>query len=327
MEVLKQLLSKSEADALDSALAAVEEGPLPPEVAQILRRVWPNHSATLFPGANPRSVMRDDLPLPADTLVGPKTDGTRQLLFITTQGNFLVDRCMRAQGPTWEAFGPALRQGTLLDCELVRTTQGDALVAFDCYAHCGDPLHHLAFDARINVAARVRERGYAHHPNDPWQLRVKRFVPLQMAEAVLASRHDHAIDGLILQPQTSVIQTGMASDIYKWKHHHTVDLALVPVTPPDCVKPVMAARGRIEDAGQPMRVDLHRLGIPWHRLAHIPPPVVECSFDPNTGQWVPIKLRNDKDHPNDKYVVHRTIQNVREQLTPAQLMVTSATRP
>jgi hypothetical protein len=302
---------------------APHNDPLPPPVRASISAVWP-HARHDFPAPNPRSVMRHDLPLARNMLVGPKTDGERFLLFICQEGNYLVNRALRVSGPTNENFGPALRQGlgTLLDCELVPCAHGvHALIAFDCYAHCGRPLNDLGFAARINVAAKVRERGYRYRPNtDAWELRVKNFVSLDLAEAVLAAKYDHSIDGLVMQPGNSKLQCGMATDIYKWKAHHTVDIALVPEHPPDLVRPAMLDKGRPVSAGDPFRINLQALGVTWERIGQIPPLIVECAVGV-LGEWLPLKARPDKTDPNDAFVVNRTLQNVRERLTPRELMI------
>ena len=47
--------------------------------------------------------------------------------------------------------------------------------------------------------------------------------------------------------------------------------------------------------------------------------IVEMAHDPDTHTWKPVRLRNDKEFPNDSYTIHITIENIRENLSPEKI--------
>tara|TARA_X000001036_G_scaffold437093_1_gene481647 strand:+ start:1132 stop:1566 length:435 start_codon:yes stop_codon:yes gene_type:complete len=131
-----------------------------------------------------------------DFVVGPKTDGERFLVCVYRDE--AGRKCVGAVNRKMNVFkidmhfGERLHDGTVLDCELTplfpccsETGAGHALVIFDAYAESSNLLTLHPFDARMNAACRIHQKGYRYVSPllDQAVLRVKRFVPVHKASA------------------------------------------------------------------------------------------------------------------------------------------------
>ena len=218
---------------------------------------------TTFPGCNPRSLSRSDVPMlsRAPYLVSLKSDGVRYALFLTTRPGtgasgshkavaLLADRAGNMYEIEVVAPETYFTLGTVLEGELVWREPGRTeliLLVFDAVRVRGKSLLSAPFSERLAAAARClrsTERPDTNadvefvasemdsilsmHCTPVLQIQVKSFVEHQHLMDVWAHRHraQHRIDGLILARADRSYQMGSATrgEMYKWKEHITVDL-------------------------------------------------------------------------------------------------------
>lgn len=303
-------------------------------------------SATFFPGANPCSVARADLPRlhAAEHVVALKSDGVRYALFLTTRPGsngtapvaLMVDRARNMYEV--EVLAPAdhFCQGTVLEGELVwRQPQERQLLflVFDAVAIAGTSLLRESFAARLEAAtrvtrwseelaampdaeARVAETGCLAlvHFDPPVVLRPKRFVAAAHAAKVWAERAaaEHRVDGLVIHRADAGYVHGTATGaVYKWKPAHTVDLA----GPPDALRVAEGGPLGPRLAGRDVRVLESRVVV--GRDDDLAEYLVEVT--PEAVTLFAMRTRPDKCTANGRWVVEATVRDAIEAIAPEEL--------
>lgn len=286
-----------------------------------------------FPGANPSSLMSEDLALLSerrgDYVVAEKTDGVRYWLCAAiVDQSPMVWLCNRAfhtvqigVGFRHEAF-----RGTLLDVEVVRRKDGAwDLMVFDAISTCGTFCGHKTYTERMECAAEVL-RGC--DGRDLFTMRAKPTVPATEIQRVFATldSHDHPTDGILLTPVSEPVRRGLHPTMFKVKpaHMNTADLFLAleeghdveDMTRVSVVLGVTDGPQNYVHVGKAV-VDINALGIPIGKLINDHKPIVECRW--SDGAWQPFAFRADKRLPNSLFVVNRTARNVAEKLWEEQL--------
>jgi hypothetical protein len=292
--------------------------------AQLLEQ--PKFDANKLPV--PSSIMRRDLRLlnKNDYWVGTKHDGMRCLLLIgitVTKSRYvaLINRagrvhvCTSAATHKWPA---QLSCGTLLDCELIELPEEGVevtpahLMVFDAYAIDGFDIKSYDLVTRLQFAQDALKRITPFTTSSPFKssksavhitARRKKFLPAT-PENLRHAWSDTTLpsDGVVLATRKDAVKMGRLPTYFKFKPraHHTVDL-MYTGTELQCSFTDMIPSG--------VEVDLP---IPEAKKG-----VVEMVFD---GDSANPKLRfvhnrTDKSVANSRFVVDRTLQNFREDLT------------
>lgn len=318
----------------------VYPGPRKTEMLHVMSILWSGDRDAPcmreFPGANPSSLMSEDLELLRarrdDYVVAEKTDGVRYWLCAAVVDSApMVWLCNRAfhivqigVGLRHEAF-----RGTLLDVEVVRRKDGLwDLMVFDAIATCGVHCGHQTYTQRMACAASVLERcdpkGVFH------AMRAKPTVPATEIQKVFATLEtlDHPTDGILMTPISEPVRRGLHPTMFKVKpaHMNTADLFMA-LDPEDgngvedlarvgVVLGVTDGPQNYVEVGKAV-VDIAALGIPLGKLINDQKPIVECRWV--DGAWQPFAYRSDKRLPNSLFVVNRTARNVVEKLWEEQL--------
>ncbi|CAH6421137.1 mRNA capping enzyme, partial [uncultured virus] len=132
----------------------------------------------------------------------------------------------------------------------------------------------------------------------------------------------YAIDGLILADEARPYQCGRDPRLFKYKlpEEHTVDLQLgVSERDPSLVTLYAADRGTLTCVGR-LRMSAQELadcGLPHGRL--LDRMIVEFRWDARRHEWWPVKHRTDKNMPNNRFTLERTIRNIEENIRPEEL--------
>jgi mRNA-capping enzyme len=241
---------------------------------------------------------------------------------------------------------------TLLDGELVvdeDLTTGERtrrFLAYDCLAVNGKPLVGLPFKDRYRaieeavVAPRSRERDafLARRPGAVYdyggelmRVRRKEFWPLGSARSLLSKfipRLSHESDGLILQPSDDPYETGTCADLLKWKYAHmnSVDFKL-RVDPSGDVSLLLL---ETRDLGAGAAGAAHKKGLvplPGGEVelggrdpADLANKIVECAWNGETGKWVFMRVRPDKDAPNAYHVYEKVVKSIQDNITEEVLL-------
>ena len=250
-------------------------------------------------------------------------------------------------------------QGTVLDGEMVGLADGSlAFVVFDIIADCGISLVNYNFDARqsrlYNILRQDQPKMLSDEESVKLSIYQKNFVPLEMlieqgSEADPRNFVNHHSDGWIFVPVKCPIQRDRHFTMFKFKEQHTIDLRIIQtdrhqyglsykcsgeskfgpfpdpfdesrqlelVFSPDWMKDVQKPHigglnvnkiyeFSISEPYEPESINQNR----DHSTAK--PSHIVCKL---------IRLRADKDQPNDLFTIKKTIVNNRECMTHQSLL-------
>jgi len=269
-----------------------------------------------FPGPNPCSFEKADLPTvqKGGYWLCEKTDGTRTLLFFTTfQGTKLACLVTRA----WDVYIVGIRnvpralfQGSLLDGELVRSVSSVwTWLGFDAVVVSGVPVWALDLSQRLQAAARGLS-AYRASPSDALLVSFKTYFRDFDEYTRALPGIPHPTDGTVLTPERGAVVLGRHAGLFKLKDSgkHTVDFEF---TSPDVLTVYCPKRGKVA-VGQMVRSP----------FTDCPPDgsIVEASYRDKTF-WTLVMIRSDKTTSNDMLTYTKTMINIRENLTLADVRV------
>jgi len=206
--------------------------------------------------------------------------------------------------------------GTVLDGELVfdPALRRWTYLVFDSFFVAGFPQYQKPFWDRL-YAVRASLRAYADTPADTLMIKIKQFTSLHEAppsgqEHVLGNASSIPTDGYIFMPIDQGIVFGHHPEFFKLKTCHSVDF-------------VYKANGLYVYNTQTKR--LVKAGV-----LHTPPSdlhpdtIVEAvlhQWHQNPGKriWKLLHIRTDKSTSNSLFTLEKTIRNIEENLTYADI--------
>lgn len=302
-----------------------------------------------FPGTQPFSIMRSELPQLQDGYMAAlKTDGVRTMLLLARDQHgepraVTIDRmlCMFEV----EIWGDTdFFRGTLYDAELMWQYEGTAtarlaLLVFDIFALRGVSCLHETYSTRIalvhstllttvppggDVEQMVLDENKICAQNNNHDLRLlpKRVLSAHCTRELWESRHcvNHLNDGIIFTPNTPYTDR----KTFKWKTEHTVDLLFE--TPQRFFMGGRAGLLRLEHLvidgisrralTEPNQLLDLVVGAAGGRA------IIECLCvvdRPDEVRFVPLKQRTDKDSPNQEHTIRATVQNAIESISCEEL--------
>ena len=194
-------------------------------------------------------------------------------------------------------------------------------------------------------AVRMAQNGQivnATHVNGMIMAAKTLYSPENM-EAIQRAMYDlqHTCDGLIFTPTQVAAVQGRHQTQYKWKWHHTVDLRLLPRGELQfCIDQSREASATVPQAfavttdGSMVDSNAHVSSVSKYRIEleltaflqrvqhRVPKPygrIVECLItnlddEKEVAYARVIRVRLDKQLPNQKYTIERTLWNVRENI-------------
>jgi hypothetical protein len=236
-----------------------------------------------FPAAHPVSIERKHMPLlkQKQYVVCEKTDGTRFLLV-----------CLEFEGRKYAVFVNrkldmftsqlAMPKDTILDGELC----GNEFYVFDAVAVAGDRVSEFTYLERLK-RAEIATKG----PKFGIHLKMKTMWPSNAAAEVYRGHPE--CDGLIFTPVNEPVRTETHETMFKWKPLERITVDFKTHQGNYC----------IWDSGKLVKVQEAK-GVKEGM-------VVECEWK---GMWVPVKYREDKDTPNNRRTMMRTMVNIRENI-------------
>lgn len=301
----------------------VLSGPRHEELLHITGILWSgNQDAPRlreFEGANPASLMSEDLPLLCTRrehyVVAEKTHGVRQwLVFGVIDGEPMAWLCNRRCALVMVSVSicASAFQGTLLDVELVQRRDDGRweCMVFDAVSCGGDYVGNAPYLDRLRWAETVV--GTAQSPC--FSIRVKPVRPASEVAHAFESlaTHPHPTDGLVFTPMEEPVRKGLHPIMFKVKpaQMHTVDLIVMADADADAddVLSLCAVDGTLHiKCGCTSSSALHAIGESVGVGT-----IVECAR--HGGVWVPVGVRDDKDTPNSLHVVERTERNIDEDI-------------
>ena len=254
-------------------------------VREYIHQAWGSRSSDTFPGPHPVSIERKHLSLLRNEyVVCEKTDGVRHLLV-----------CMMFEGRKYAVFVNrkldmvlaqlAMPKDTILDGEL----DGNTFLIFDAVRVAGQDVRGLSYIDRLKHA-EVATRG----PRMSIKLQMKTMWPAHAAAEVWERAKETGSDGLIFTPVNEPIRMETHETMFKWKPRDriTVDFKVH--------QGFLCIWDRAEGLVRVQRSEA-KDGI-----------IVECEYAGDS--WVPVKVRTDKDMPNNRRTMMRTMVNIREDI-------------
>lgn len=275
-------------------------------VISFIHRVW--GSKDRFPGPQPVSIERRHFPLLRDNLyvVCEKTDGERHMLVaMRWQGQplcVLVNRAFRMFQVQLN-LPKAAYDGTILDGELYENN----FMVYDGVAVSGNGIAHLNFLDRYASLEQFIKRIICMK-SDPYKVRLKTFhafTDFEEFQNTYLPTVSQRVDGIVFTPVDEPVRMGTHETMFKWKprDHNTIDFQM---------KRDVYRQGvwrlYIQERGQLMYQSEIHGEEPWYYEDAI----VECQY---VGpHWVPMKVRTDKTHPNNRRTFYRTLVNIKEDI-------------
>lgn len=234
-----------------------------------------------FFGAQPISIERKHLHLLIKNRykVCEKTDGTRSFLVSDDSGVWLLNRAMKKT--PFEGF--RLAKESILDGEVA---SDGSFIVHDAMVLGGRDISQLDLNERIKLyTAFVKSC-----PKVSGRIRIKNHRDLKDISDI--DPMAPGTDGLIFTPIDEPVRVGTHETLFKWKptELNTVDFmysgGYLYIQGPRCIQ--KATFNTQEKA------------------------IVECKFE--NGLWLPLKIRTDKNYPNNLRTYQRTIVNIREDI-------------
>lgn len=256
-------------------------------VKDFILKTW-GSSLDMFPGPQPVSIERKHMHLLKENLycVFEKTDGVRHLLVCVQFGQkkvcALVDRLFKIR-----QIRAAIPVNTLLDGELMN----DTYHIYDAMLVDGENVMNEYLNKRLQKA-----QGILKGPSLGLRMKVKRMrFTCEFEDLVKETQGDPNIDGFIFTPIKEPVRTGTHETMFKWKPLEKITVDFL-----------------CKENG--LYIWDKRIGFikvqNFTASEHENGKILECRMD--GGHWQFVKVRDDKDHPNNRRTYLRTLVNLRE---------------
>ena len=267
----------------------------------------------IFPGPQPVSIERVHFEkLKCNPyVVCEKTDGLRfvlmAFLFENKKITMLIDRSLRMTQISLNLPRSA-HMGTLLDGEMVDKT----FMVYDAMWVSGEDVKQKNFLDRLEKI-ELFIKGIMRLTKDPIVVKLKKFVTLNELkdfQTDVVPNLPYKTDGLVFTPVNDPVKLGTHENMFKWKprDQNTIDFQVK-------FKPNGVAALYIQEKGSLIyetEVSPSHMDISWLTENCI----VECQYmvDSFPMWWKPLKIRTDKNYPNNRRTFYRTMVNVRENI-------------
>jgi len=321
------------------------------------------YTAHVFvPSMHPASVCRSDIARlrRARLLVSRKTDGVRVQLVVYfadgAQHVALVDRQFRVHAfardkdalmhdrwiDTCRRPDETTRcELTVIDAELLAhdasCVRRPRVICHDAVCIMGVSLIETPFEARLRALHSTVTRFQARGLFPLLDVTVKPWF--DSIAACVASDGERDADGLIIALATGTLRNGIATDLYKLKTHHTVDVFALRVGEDESAWSMYATDGprpcALRDGDMNVHFDrasfdrvlvgasLDRATVVDYETLVANGVVIEAEVivDDDRARCVlrAIKRRTDKPLANDLRVIRRTIENARENIHSTEI--------
>jgi len=243
-----------------------------------------------------------------------------------------------------EMTNTEIYNGSLFDAELVKTNDGKhVLQVFDCLIFCGKLIINKPFEYRLEQAMKVfnnENLQFIYHYNefdDTFKIEVKKLISFDEARDIFSQKKNdlfnYPIDGIIAVKSNSQYICGRDStefSILKYKlfENHTLDFFVqVNERTGELFFEILdTKRGNMKNNyilvfKRPISKNiLKKLKIPHALLLNNT--IVECSWNRKKCIWEPLKIRYDKEFPNNRITLEATMNNNNESnlITPEQFI-------
>jgi hypothetical protein len=262
---------------------------------QFIAQAWGSNDPERFPGPQPISIERKHLSILKSEpyLVCEKNDGVRNMFVSGLSDRFgiFINRKFEMIQTTIP-----LPSGTVLDGELME----DVYLIYDAVMIRGKNVMDCPLTERLTLAKMVVPLATKGNV----KVRVKPMLPLsRISEIQLGPK----TDGLIFTPVFQPVRMGTHETCFKWKprNHITIDF--------------LVRNGHLCIQGAEEIKPLTRACSMGREPAEFEGQIVECEY--GVAGWSIIKVRKDKDYPNNKRTYTRTLVNLRENIQLSEFIL------
>lgn len=315
---------------------------------QSLKLVGGPRGNSQFPGSHPVSLNRDNLQLLRQRYYYAtwKADGTRYMMLITIDGCYLIDRSFNFRRvqmrfpckPTNDGFADKTHHFTLLDGEMIIDTLPDQkqerrYLIYDLMVINHNSVIERPFHERWKMLEKevIEPRNQERHgiyqsrnscyryDLEPFRVRRKDFWLLSTVTKLLKEfipRLSHDADGLIFQGWDDPYVPRTHEGLLKWKYPemNSVDF-LFEVTEDDRQLLFLFERGK-KKLMEGNRVVFKDESDPSFYSGKI----IECSWDSEEQVWISMRVRTDKNTPNDFNTYKKVMRSIRDNITEEVLL-------
>jgi hypothetical protein len=286
-----------------------------------------------FPGPQPVTVEKKDLPIKEKYMVCEKSDGTRAVLLLLQINNkpmcFLINRKNEFYFVDL-SFKKEVFEGSIFDGELVKPKKEGSswnYLIHDCMAYNGTSFLDLSHRLRYACVIDLIVKRYNNRENDCVNVKTKLFYDygpkISKTWEHIQKTTENEIDGLILTPVDRPIVFKRDPFLLKWKEIHTIDflvkivskklnlyyykkaLAIYKTFKPDSSN----FKEIIDYVKDDESIDLIK-GV-----------IIEFKISHDLENFTPYRIRSDKIHPNGEITVNNTIKNIKEAITIDELFI------
>ena len=279
-----------------------------------LHRMWevPQRDPPIFPGPQPISIERRHFPKLKKNkyLICEKTDGIRHALVCTTWKDtkvaVLIDRALE-MFLVRNKFNNDVYNGTVIDLELIFVELKWTALMYDVIYIKGIDVKSKHLDERLSHAGEMA-KSLRKLKTDTVLFASKPMYTRNDFDQVLEGTKGHKTDGLIFTPVVEPVRVGTHNTMFKWKPREKNTIDFMVKRTPKVIRLFIQERGTLMFESE---INVQDIDPEWNnRLVNNT--IVECGFD--NGIPVPILIRTDKNHPNNRKTFYRTLTNIAENI-------------
>ncbi len=298
----------------------IEDSNLIGNIKSTILGFWPNRKNNYFPAPLPVSLEKKDFfkILKYPYVICLKSNGIRYLMLCMNNSVYMIDRAfniyivdVKFKHQIYGNNSYAL----LLDGELI----DNRYIIHDCICIFGKDVSSENLHERYENVVNVVNNFWIKEEQNTILLETKNFYGLHEIKQVANLLNDKNVDGLIFTPVSLPIGTHTQYTLFKWKikSQHTFDFKLVEDNSSFNAY-IIQSQNQVKFASVDKNTpkgkefgDLLIKNCPNFKNNSI----VECEYDDKLNTFIPIKVREDKLHPNNLYTIEKTLNNIKEDIT------------
>jgi len=262
---------------------------------QFISQAWGSSDPDRFPGAQPVSIERKHFETLKSKpyLVCEKNDGIRNMLVSYGGVSIFVDRMFNVTETSL-----VIPTNTILDGEMME----NEYLVYDAVVIRGENVMNLPLTERLARAKKICPLATKKNV----RVKVKTMVPLDRISEIQLGP---TTDGLIFTPVDEPVRMGTHETCFKWKprSHITIDF-LVRASAYVDGRPVYGLFLQNEESVIPL-IASNAMG---KDPKEFDGKIVECVY--GKAGWSIIKIRSDKNYPNNRRTYLRTLVNIKENI-------------
>lgn len=282
---------------------------------------WGQSTKGLFPGVQPVSLERKDIPkLGLPYVVCAKLDGERFFFFSTNIDSnrlhfivnrnfniYIVNQNIKEGADEGSDEGADEGSDTLLDGEVL----DNQFVIHDCIVVNGKNVMRLNWEMRYHECDKFLNK-YNYSEKFSFRICMKKFFHLnQITQLFVEMEKDNVKnDGIVMYPINEPVGYRTQYTLFKWKYKHTIDFQII-------------RNGKMYDLYCTDRLKKVKFGsVTEDKMVFLQPlvdnQIVEFIVE-SENTFIPMKIRNDKSTGNSLFTTNKTILNKMENITKQEI--------